>query len=127
MLASATPIAFVPSTDLERSRRFFADRLGLAVAEVTPYACVLHVGDTTLRVTRVDRLRPQPFTVFGWAVPDIDAVVSDLAAAGVGCERFEGLDQDGAGVWTTPGGDRVAWFHDPDGNTLSLTQFSGAA
>jgi catechol 2,3-dioxygenase-like lactoylglutathione lyase family enzyme len=122
MLASRTPIAFLPSTDLERSRQFFADRLGLAVEEVTPFACVLRAGTTTLRVTKVDQLRPQPFTVFGWQVPDIRAVLADLDDAGIRCVRYDGMDQDPDGVWTTPGGDRIAWFLDPDGNTLSLTQ-----
>ena len=78
-----------------------------------------------LRVTKVDQLQVQPFTVFGWAVPDIHAVVADLAGAGVPCVRFDGMDQDAAAVWTTPGGDRIAWFRDPDGNLLSLTQFTG--
>jgi catechol 2,3-dioxygenase-like lactoylglutathione lyase family enzyme len=123
MLASASPIAFLPSTDLDRSRRFFADRLGLAVEEVTPFACVVRVGTTMLRVTKVNNLSPQPFTVFGWEVPDIHAVVADLGGAGITCVRYDGMDQDTAGVWTTPGGDRIAWFRDPDGNTLSLTQF----
>jgi catechol 2,3-dioxygenase-like lactoylglutathione lyase family enzyme len=124
MLGSASAIAFLPSVDLDRSRRFFADRLGLTVEEVTPFACVLRVGATMLRVTRVDGLQPQPFTVFGWQVPDIHATIALLAAAGVTCLRHDGMDQDEAGVWTTPGGDLVAWFHDPDGNTLSVTQFN---
>jgi catechol 2,3-dioxygenase-like lactoylglutathione lyase family enzyme len=123
MLASALPIAFLPSTDLDRSRRFFADRLGLVVEEVTPFACVVRAGTTMLRVTKVDELHAQPFTVFGWAVGDIHAVVADLGDAGIAFVRYDGMDQDAAGVWTTPGGDRIAWFRDPDGNTLSLTQF----
>jgi len=123
MLASASAIAFLPSSDLDRSRRFFGDTLGLTVAEVTPFACVVHAGTTMLRVTKVDDLRPQPFTVFGWKVPDIRATVAQLTGRGVDFIRYDGIDQDADGVWTTPGGDRVAWFHDPDGNTLSLTQF----
>jgi catechol 2,3-dioxygenase-like lactoylglutathione lyase family enzyme len=123
MLASATPIAFLPSTDLDRSRQFFVDRLGLVVQEVTPFACVLRVGATMLRVTKVDQLCPQPFTVFGWEVPNVHAVVAHLADAAITCLRYDGMDQDAAGVWTTPEGDRIAWFRDPDGNTLSLTQF----
>lgn len=124
MLASASAIAFLPSTDLDRSRQFFADRLGLAVEEVTPFACVLRAGTTMLRVTKVDQLRAQPFTVLGWEVANIHTVVADLASAGVDCVRYDGMDQDAAGVWTTPGGDLIAWFRDPDGNTLSLTQFA---
>ncbi|HSR82966.1 MAG TPA: VOC family protein [Streptosporangiaceae bacterium] len=126
MLGSASAIAFLASTDLDRSRAFFADQLGLPVEEVTPFACVLRVGKTMLRITKVDALRPQPFTVFGWQVPDIRSAVAELAAANVACLRYEGIDQDPAGVWTTPGGDQVAWFHDPDGNTLSLTQFAAS-
>src|SRR5262245_16499700 len=126
MLSSAKVVGFLPSTDLERSRDFFATTLGMTVDEVTPYACVLHVGGTMVRGTKVDDRRPQPFTVFGWEVTDIEGVMAQLADAGVSFLRFAGMDQDDAGVWTTPGGDKVAWFHDPDGNTLSLTQFGHA-
>jgi catechol 2,3-dioxygenase-like lactoylglutathione lyase family enzyme len=124
MLGSATPIAFLPSLDLDRSRRFFADRLGLAVEEITPFACVFRAGATMLRVTKVDDLRVQPFTVFGWEVDDIYSVLASLSEVDIECLRYDGVDQDSAGVWTTPAGDRIAWFHDPDGNTLSLTQFA---
>ncbi len=124
MLDRATVIAFVPSTDLDRSRRFFVDLLGLPLVEVNPFACVLRIGPTMVRVTKVDQLRPQPFTVFGFEVPDIRATVARLAAAGVAFLRYDGIGQDDDGVWATPNGDRVAWFQDPDGNTLSLTQFA---
>jgi predicted enzyme related to lactoylglutathione lyase len=124
MLGVAPMIAFVPSLDLTRSCAFYAEVLGLSLEEVTPYACVLRSGSMMLRVTKVESLRPQPFTVLGWQVDDIHVVVAGLAAAGVEVIRYEGMDQDGAGVWTTPGGDRVTWFRDPDGNTLSLTQFA---
>ena len=121
MLSSATPIAFLPSTDLERSRQFFADRLGLAVVDVSPFACVVRVGATTLRITKVDELVPHPFTVFGWDVPDIHAVMAGLDVAFL---RFDGMEQDADGIWAAPGGSLIAWFRDPDGNTLSLTQFA---
>jgi catechol 2,3-dioxygenase-like lactoylglutathione lyase family enzyme len=124
MLDGARLVAFVPSTDLDRSRTFFAGTLGLALVETTPFACVLRSGQTMLRVTRVDELRPQPFTVLGWDVPDLRATLAALAATGVPALRFDGIGQDDDGVWTTPGGDLVAWFADPDGNTLSLTQFA---
>jgi hypothetical protein len=75
-------------------------------------------------VTLVDQLTPAPFTILGWVVVDIAASVGALNGRGVRCEPFDGLAQDDLGVWTTPGGDRVAWFKDPDGNTLSLTEFS---
>jgi predicted enzyme related to lactoylglutathione lyase len=124
IFANASAVAFLPSSDLDRSRRFFGDDLGLTVREITPYACVVSVGETLLRITRVNDLRPQPFTVFGWQVPEIQATAARLAATGVAFIRYEGMDQDANGVWTTPGGDQVAWFQDPDGNILSLTQFN---
>jgi hypothetical protein len=94
------------------------------VEDVTPFACVLHAGTTMLRVTKVDNLRVQPFTVFGWQVPDIRTAITQLTGVGVAFIRYDGIDQDADGIWTTPGGDLVAWFQDPDGNTLSLTQFA---
>lgn len=124
MLGSADAIAFVPSTDLERSRAFYVDLLGLPLVEMSPYACVLRAGPTMLRVTRVEALTPQPFTVFGWAVDDLDGTLLALSLAGVAPLRYAGVDQSPDGVWTTPGGDRIAWFPDPDGNVLSLTRFT---
>lgn len=77
-----------------------------------------------LRLTQVHNLAPQPFTIAGWKVPDIGAAVEGLVARGVTFARSEGMEQDERGPWTTPGGECVAWFTDPDGNTLSLTSFS---
>lgn len=122
MLADQPAIAFLPSTDLGRSRRFFADTLGLRVEQDTPFACVLRAGQTMLRVTKVADLTAQPFTVFGWQVPDLEAATKELTQVGVDLLRFDGMDQDDAGIWTAPGGDRIAWFKDPDGNVLSVAE-----
>jgi catechol 2,3-dioxygenase-like lactoylglutathione lyase family enzyme len=124
MLESVPAVAFLPSTDLGRSREFFADTLGLPLVEETPFACVLQAGPTMLRVTKVDELHPQPFTVFGWVVADITGTVKALMEAGVRMLDYHMISQTAEGVWTTPGGDRVAWFNDPEGNVLSLTQFA---
>jgi catechol 2,3-dioxygenase-like lactoylglutathione lyase family enzyme len=91
------------------------------VLEQTPYAVVLDAAGTTVRITLVQELTVQPFTILGWLVEDLDAVVNALLAAGVEPLRYEGMAQDERGVWTAPGGARIVWFHDPDGNTLSLT------
>jgi catechol 2,3-dioxygenase-like lactoylglutathione lyase family enzyme len=123
MLESARAMAFVPATDLGRARDFYEGVLGLEVLDVSGFACVFRVGGATLRVALVDQLSPQPFTVLGWAVAAISETMAGLAARGVEFLRYEGMDQDPTGVWTTPGGDRIAWFRDPDGNVLSLTQF----
>ena len=125
MLESARAMAFVPATDLGRARDFYEGVLGLEVLDVSGFACVFRAGGATLRVALVDQLSPQPFTVFGWAVGAISETMAGLAAHGVEFLRYEGMDQDPAGVWITPGGDRIAWFRDPDGNVLSLTQFHG--
>lgn len=122
MLASDELVAFVGARDLDRARAFYAGVLGLAVLDSTPFACVFDAHGTTLRVTAVSEVVRAGYTVLGWRVDDISASVVRLASAGVLFTRYDGMDQDEQGVWTTPGGDRIAWFSDPDGNVLSLTQ-----
>lgn len=113
-------VAFVPSTDLDRAARFYLDVLGLTAVEQTPFALVVDGGGTTLRVTHVDARVDAPYTVLGWHVPDIEAAVDALRAHGVEFTRYDGMKQDGYDTWTAPSGARIAWFRDPDGNTLSL-------
>lgn len=122
-LDDARLIAFVPTTDLARARAFYAETLGLRVTDESPYACVFDAGGTMLRLTPVRKLSKVRYTVLGWGVVDIAATVAALTAAGVAFVSFRGMDVDEVGIWTAPGGDRVAWFEDPDGNLLSVTQF----
>lgn len=122
MLRSSDLVAFAASTDLSRSRDFYEQRLGLPVLEHNDFACVFDANGTTLRVTAVQEISPASYTVLGWRVPDIDAVVRALSARGVAFRRYDGMEQDDNGIWTAPGGGKVAWFADPDGNVLSLTQ-----
>jgi catechol 2,3-dioxygenase-like lactoylglutathione lyase family enzyme len=124
MLEVSDVIAFAAATDLDRSREFYQGTLGLRLVEQNPYACVFDVRGTMLRVTAVAEVATPGYTVLGWRVDDIDEVIAGLSAKGVTFSRYEGMDQAGNGVWTTPAGDRIAWFTDPDGNTLSLTQFT---
>jgi predicted enzyme related to lactoylglutathione lyase len=123
VLAHSPAIAFVPSCDLVRSRRFYGEVLGLPLEEDGPFACVFRSGGVMVRVTRVERLDPQPFTILGFQVDDLREAVAGLVALGVQFHRFDGMNQDPDGIWTAPGGALVAWFADPDHNTLSLTQF----
>ena len=123
MLESCDLVAFVGAADLDRARAFYEGVLGLPVTKRTDFACVFDSGGTMLRVTAVPAVAQPGYTVLGWRVPDITAVVRELTGRGVTVLRFDGMAQDEDGIWTTPGGDRVAWFADPDGNTLSLTQF----
>lgn len=115
-------VAFAPSLDLERSARFYRDVLGLELVEQTEYACLFRAGPVRLRVTLVQDLVPHPFTVLGFEVGDVHAALGELTAHGVAANRYDGMDQDEAGVWTAPSGTKVAWFPDPDGNVVSLEQ-----
>ena len=117
-------MAFIPVRDLSAAHSFYGGVLGLPVREEGPYAVVLDAGGTMLRLAQVDDLQPQPFTIAGWQLPDMGTSIDSLESRGVECIRYEGMDQDERGIWSTPGGDQVAWFNDPDGNTLSLTCFA---
>jgi catechol 2,3-dioxygenase-like lactoylglutathione lyase family enzyme len=122
-LAQQSILAFVSTCDPDRARKFYGDTLGLPlVCEELPFALVFDVNGVMLRVTIVQKLTPAPFTVLGWRVPDIAVAVKSLRTAGVQFQHFPGLPQDELGIWTAPGGAKVAWFKDPDGNTLSLSQ-----
>jgi len=123
MLESSDLVAFTAATDLSRARMFYEQALGLPVAEYNDFACVLDANGTMLRITAVPEVSQASYTVLGWRVTDISATIRDLIAKGVVFLRYDGMDQDEDGIWTTPGGDKVAWFADPDGNILSLTQF----
>jgi catechol 2,3-dioxygenase-like lactoylglutathione lyase family enzyme len=122
MLASATLVAFAATTDLERSHAFYGGVLGLHRVEASTFANAYDCGGTPLRVTLVESLQPDPFTVLGWRVDDLRATVSALRAAGIELLRYPAMDQDSDGAWTSPSGARIAWFRDPDGNTLSISQ-----
>jgi catechol 2,3-dioxygenase-like lactoylglutathione lyase family enzyme len=122
-LDGSSLIAFVPTTDLSRARAFYAETLGLRVTDESAFACVFDANGTMLRLTPVRKLSRTRYTVVGWNVADIASTVTSLTNAGVAFVRYRGMDLDDAGIWTAPGGDRVAWFEDPDGNMVSLTQF----
>ena len=87
------------------------------------FALVLDANGTMLRVTSVQNFKPQQFTILGWDVANIDETVSDLNQRGILFEKYGMAGQDERGIWKSPSGARVAWFKDPDGNVLSLTQF----
>lgn len=122
MLHDSPVIGFIPTAQPERAKAFYRDTLGLRLIEDTPFALVFDANGTMLRVTRVQEVLVAPYTLFGWKVADIAAKVRDLASRGVVFQRYPGLEQDAAGIWTSPDGARIAWFKDPDGNTLSLAQ-----
>jgi catechol 2,3-dioxygenase-like lactoylglutathione lyase family enzyme len=117
-------ICFVATQNPASALQFYSKILGLKLISDDPFAIVFDANGTMLRVQKVQKLDPQKHTVLGWEVPDIRAKVIELGVRGVRFERYEGLDQDESGIWKTPSGAKVAWFKDPDGNTLSLTEFN---
>jgi catechol 2,3-dioxygenase-like lactoylglutathione lyase family enzyme len=122
MLSNARTGAFIAVTDRARAKAFYGERLGLKLVHEDNFALVFDSFGTTLRISPVKDLKPQPFTVLGWEVADIKATVQALRGAGIEFERVPGLPQDELGIWNPGGPVFVAWFKDPDGNTLSVAQ-----
>jgi predicted enzyme related to lactoylglutathione lyase len=115
-------VAFVLTTDPARAKAFYGETLGLRFLSQDGFAVVFDANGTTLRVGIAKELRPAKHTVLGWEVPDIAATVKELQSAGVELHHYGLPNQDELGIWTAPGGARVAWFQDPDGNVLSVSQ-----
>lgn len=125
ILQSGKLIAFVPTRDLAKARGFYESVLGLRLAgDYAPVAQVFDANGTMLRVTTVGDYSPAPFTILGWEVDSIEIIVDRLTSAGVATLRYKGMNEnEPRGIWTSPAGARIAWFHDPDGNVLSVTEF----
>jgi catechol 2,3-dioxygenase-like lactoylglutathione lyase family enzyme len=122
-LSSYNIIGFVTIVDVNRAKSFYQDVLGLRLMyEEPPFALVFDANGIMLRLGMGKELPPASGTVLGWQVPDIVSVVENLGKAGVRFERYEFLKQDDSGIWTAPTGARVAWFKDPDGNILSVSE-----
>ncbi len=117
------PILFLATVNAARSRDFYQRVLGLDFVAEEPPALVFQVGHSMLRIQKVDHVQPAPYTAMGWSVSDIRRTVQHLRGAGVVFQRYEGMNQDDDGIWHAPSGALVAWFRDPDGHVLSLTQF----
>lgn len=123
MLNQSTVVAFVATSKPDSARSFYEETLGLRLITDDAFAVVFDANGVMLRVQKVLSHTPPNYTVMGWDVADIRSSVNELLSKGVRCERYEWLEQDGSGVWTSPNGGKIAWFKDPDGNILSLTQF----
>jgi catechol 2,3-dioxygenase-like lactoylglutathione lyase family enzyme len=123
MLKTSPIIAFVATTNPARAKKFYKDTLGLRFVSGGEFALVFDAGGTMLRVTPVEKLQPICFTVLGWIVTDISKEIRVLKKRGVKFKRYEWMEQDEDGVWVSPAKAKIAWFEDPDGNILSLTEF----
>jgi catechol 2,3-dioxygenase-like lactoylglutathione lyase family enzyme len=122
-LATAKPIAMITTKDRTAAESFYGDKLGLPRKGDDGFAALFEVGGITLRLTEVPSYAASGHPVLGWEVGDMEAAVSALAAKGIAMSIYEGLGQDERGIWTAPDKScKVAFFNDPDGNGLSLTQ-----
>ena len=122
MVRMKSLVAFIPTRDADRAREFYTHALGLRFVQDDGFALVMDFNGTMIRIAKVGDYQPFPFTLLGWEVDDIGASVKALASKGATVERYSFLEQDASGVWSAPGGAKVAWFKDPDGNLLSISQ-----
>jgi catechol 2,3-dioxygenase-like lactoylglutathione lyase family enzyme len=122
MLGSCKIVAFVPVKRASNARAFYEKKLGLRCVSEDEFAVVFDAQGITLRAALVPKFTPQEFTIAGWEVANIKATVSALMARGVEFQKYGLPGQDDRGIWTAPSGARVAWFKDPDGNVLSVSQ-----
>lgn len=122
MLGSEKIVAFVGTRDPQRAKAFYQNTLGLKLLDQDQFALVFDANGIMLRVTTVQDVVTAPYTVLGWQVADVRSTVGKLSDAGVKLERYPFMQQDDLGIWVAPGGGRVAWFKDPDGNLLSVVQ-----
>ena len=124
MLGAAELVAFVPTTNPKKARAFYETILGLQFVSDDPFALVFDSNGVTIRIANVSGVphKPAAFTILGWTVPDIAETIRALVVKGVLFERYEGMKQNTLGIWKSPSGARIAWFKDPDGNVLSITE-----
>lgn len=123
MLSKSPLIGFAATKDPVKAQAFYEGVLQLKLVSSDLFALVFDAGGITLRIQVVTEVLPHPYTALGWQVADIRKEVAELSRRGVTFARYEGMGQDGLGIWSAPGGAKVAWFADPDGNILSLTEF----
>jgi catechol 2,3-dioxygenase-like lactoylglutathione lyase family enzyme len=122
MAALKKVVTFVATKNPQQAKLFYGEKLGLKFMTDDGFALVFDIDGIMLRIATVKDFQPAPYTVLGWEVTAIEENVSQLSAKGVSFERFPGMPQDERGIWSAPGGAKVAWFKDPDGNILSLSE-----
>ena len=122
MLGSGKMVGFVPTKDYEESRGFYVDKLGFEFVSLDQFALVVSIGGHKIRIAKVPNFSPLQGTILGWEVENIEQVVQWLAERGVLTEKYSFVQDRERGIWLTPNGDKVAWFKDPDGNILSVSQ-----
>lgn len=125
-LSAAKPVVIICTSDREKAEPFYREVLGLKRTGEDPFAAVFDIGGAPMRLSTVEGWKAHEHTIFGFAVDDIARAAAELSKNGVKFNQYPGFGQDDLGIWTSPDKSvRVAWFTDPDGNVLSLTQFAG--
>lgn len=122
MLGAMNIVAFVPTVNPEKARAFYEGTLGLRLMKDDGFALIFDANGIMLRLVRLEKITPAQYTVLGWEVSGIETVIRELKVKGIQFERYGFFKQDDLGIWTAPSGDKVAWFKDPDGNTLSISE-----
>ena len=122
MLASGKMVGFIPTKDYDKARAFYEGKLGFEFVSLDQYALVMNAGGRMIRIAKVPNFTPLQGTILGWQVENIQSVAAWLRDRGVPLEKYPFVQDRELGIWTTPNGDRVAWFKDPDGNILSISQ-----
>jgi catechol 2,3-dioxygenase-like lactoylglutathione lyase family enzyme len=122
MLASGKMVGFVPTTDFDKARAFYEGKLAFEFVSLDQYALVMRVGGHQIRIAKVPNFKPLQGTILGWEVENIETAATWLKDRGITLERYPFVQDRDLGIWTTPSGDKVGWFKDPDGNILSVSQ-----
>jgi len=119
--------AFIPTVDPDKAKRFYVNLLGFTLLSEDYYGMELELNGSLLRIATVEQFKPHPFTVLGLEVDDLSSLITSLVRKGVVFEIYNIIDQDKSGIWNAPGGGKVAWFKDPDGNLLSLNEMGDSS
>jgi catechol 2,3-dioxygenase-like lactoylglutathione lyase family enzyme len=122
MLAAGKLVGFLTTTDYEKARAFYEGKLGFEFVRQDQFALAMRAGANMIRIGKAETFKPGQGTVVGWEVDDAQAAVLWLKERGVVTEKYPFVADKELGIWTSPSGDQVAWFKDPDGNVLSITQ-----
>jgi catechol 2,3-dioxygenase-like lactoylglutathione lyase family enzyme len=122
MLTAGKMVGFVLTKDYEQARAFYEGKLGFAFVSLDQFALVMRAGENMIRIVKMPDFAPLRSTVLGWQVSDVEAVVGWLVGRGVAMEKYPWVQDKERGIWTTPDGNKVAWFKDQDGNVLSVSQ-----
>jgi catechol 2,3-dioxygenase-like lactoylglutathione lyase family enzyme len=122
MLTAGKLIGFLTTTDYEKARDFYEGKLGFEFLSQDQFALAMRAGVNMIRISKAETFKPAQGTVVGWEVDDVHAAVVWLKGRGVNTEKYPFVADKELGIWAAPSGDRVAWFKDPDGNVLSISQ-----